>query len=73
LKQIRKTTTALLEKSNAHLLKSLTGLYISPELFLMHYEHTLKRIDFLVEKTKFFDRYSNQLNVRQLKVVQAAI
>ena len=33
-------------------------------------EDTLKRIDFLVEKTKFFDCYSSKLNDRQLKVVQ---
>lgn len=30
---------------------------------------TLKRIDFLIEKAKFFDHFSTQLNERQLKVV----
>ncbi len=33
-------------------------------------ENTLKRIDFLIEKTKFFDRYFSQINERQLKVIQ---
>ena len=33
-------------------------------------ENTLKRIDFLIEKTKFFDRFSTQINERQLKVVK---
>ena len=32
-------------------------------------DDTLKRIDFLIEKTKFFDRFSKKLNDRQLKVV----
>ncbi len=33
-------------------------------------QNTLKQIDFLIEKTKFFDRYRTQLNDRQLKVVK---
>jgi len=33
-------------------------------------ENTLKQIDFLIEKTKFFDRYRAQLNDRQLRVVK---
>jgi Fic family protein len=33
-------------------------------------EDTLKRVDFLIEKTKFFDRFSSKINDRQLKVVQ---
>lgn len=32
-------------------------------------QDTLKRIDFIVEKTKFFDRHKSQLNERQLKVI----
>lgn len=31
---------------------------------------TLKRIDFLIEKTKFFDRFSSQINERQIKVIK---
>ena len=30
---------------------------------------TLKLIDFIIEKAKFFDRFSNQINERQLKVI----
>ena len=30
----------------------------------------MKRIDYLIEKTKFFDRYSSQLNERQIKVIR---
>ena len=33
-------------------------------------QNTLKQIDFLIEKTKFFDRYTTQLNDRQLRVVK---
>ncbi len=33
-------------------------------------QDTLKRIDFLLEKTKFFDHFSHQINGRQLKVVK---
>lgn len=32
-------------------------------------EDTLKLIDFIIDKAKFFDRFSNQINERQLKVV----
>ena len=33
-------------------------------------QNTLRHIDFLIEKTKFFDRYKAQLNDRQLTVVK---
>jgi len=33
-------------------------------------ESTLKQIDFIIEKTKFFDRYATQLNDRQLTVIK---
>ena len=33
-------------------------------------ENTLRQLDFLIEKTKFFDTYSNKLNERQQVVVQ---
>ena len=39
------------------------------ETILEAQQDTLKRIDFIVEKTKFFDRYSSQLNERQHKVI----
>ena len=32
-------------------------------------KNTLKRVDFIVEKTKFLDRHSHQLNARQHKVI----
>jgi Fic family protein len=32
-------------------------------------QSTLERIDFIVEKAKFFERYKSQLNERQLKVI----
>ena len=32
-------------------------------------QDTLKRIDFIVEKTRFFDRFTGQLNERQHKVI----
>jgi hypothetical protein len=38
----------------------------SPQLLVLI---PLRRIDFIVEKTKFFDRYKLQLNDRQLKVI----
>lgn len=33
-------------------------------------QETLQQIDFLIEKAKFFDRFSTQLHERQLKVIQ---
>jgi len=33
-------------------------------------ENTLKLIDFIIEKTKFFDHYAKQLNNRQLRVIK---
>ncbi|WP_281988974.1 Fic family protein [Aquimarina aggregata] len=33
-------------------------------------ENTLKQLDFLIEKTKFFDSYNSLLNARQLRVIQ---
>ena len=40
------------------------------ETILAAQEETLKRIDFLIEKTKFFDKYASVLNERQLKVIE---
>lgn len=33
-------------------------------------QYTLKRIDFIIEKAKFFDHFSLQINARQMKVIQ---
>ena len=39
------------------------------ETILEAQQNTLKLVDFILEKTKFLDRYSNQLNPRQYKVI----
>ncbi len=33
-------------------------------------QNTLKELEFLIQKTRFFDKYSSQINARQLKVIQ---
>lgn len=33
-------------------------------------DHTLKTLDFIIEKAKFFDQHSKELNKRQLKVIR---
>lgn len=33
-------------------------------------ENTLKELEFLIQKARFFDAYSSQINTRQLKVIQ---
>jgi len=65
----KKNYYALLEKSNTTLEITEWLVYFARTV-LNALQHTLNRIDFLVEKTKFFDQYSNQLNERQLKVIQ---
>jgi len=57
-----------LEANNTTLEVTDWMLYFG-ETILEAQEDTLKRIDFIVEKTKFFDRYSSQLNERQNKVI----
>ncbi|MFC2109942.1 Fic family protein [Bacteroidota bacterium] len=57
-----------LENNNRELEVTDWLLYFG-ETILEAQQNTLKRIDFIVEKTKFFDRHSSQLNERQLKVV----
>ena len=58
-----------LERSNTTLEITDWLLYFG-QTILDAQEDTLKRVDFLIEKTKFFDRFSPQLNTRQLKVIQ---
>ncbi|MFV0265883.1 MAG: Fic family protein [Draconibacterium sp.] len=65
----KKDYYTMLEKSNTTLEITDWLLYFGNTI-LEAQEHTLKRIDFLVEKIKFFDRYSAQLNECQLKVVK---
>jgi Fic family protein len=57
-----------LETNNTTLEITNWMLYFG-EIILEAQQDTLKRIDFIVEKTKFFDRYSSQLNERQNKVI----
>ena len=40
------------------------------ETILAAQQHTIKTIDFLIQKARFFDQYSRLMNERQLKVVQ---
>ncbi|HEC42529.1 MAG TPA: Fic family protein [Bacteroides sp.] len=65
----KKSYYALLEKSNTTLEITDWLVYFSNTI-LDAQEYTLKRIDFLIGKTRFFDRFSSQLNERQLKVVK---
>jgi len=51
----------LLEKSNTTLEITDWLIYFANTI-LKAQEDTLKRIDYLIEKTKFFDSYSSQLN-----------
>ena len=65
----KKNYYTFLEKSNTTLEITDWLVYFSRTI-LEAQEHTLKRIDFLIEKIQFFDRFSSQLNERQLKVVK---
>ena len=65
----KKAYYSILEKSNTTLDITEWLLYFA-QTILEAQEETLKRVDFLIEKTKFFDNYAKQLNERQLKVVQ---
>ena len=65
----KKSYYTLLEKSNTTLEITDWLIYFANTI-LKAQENTLKRIDYLIEKTKFFDRYSSQLNERQIKVIK---
>lgn len=65
----KKSYYTLLEKSNTTLEITDWLIYFANTI-LKAQENTLKRIDYLIEKTKFFDRYSSQLNERQFKVIK---
>ena len=65
----KKSYYTLLEKSN-NTLEITDWLVYFANTILKAQENTLKRIDYLIEKTKFFDRHSSQLNERQLKVIK---
>jgi len=57
-------------ESNNKTLEITSWLSYFGKTILDAQNNTLKHIDFLIEKTKFFDRYKTQLNERQLKVVK---
>lgn len=59
----------LLEQHNTTLEITDWLLYFG-QTILNAQQDTLKRIDFLIEKTKFFDQHSHQMNSRQLKVIK---
>jgi Fic family protein len=65
----KKDYYALLEKHSTKL-EITDWLVYFGQMIVDAQQETIKRIDFLIEKTKFFDRYSAQLNMRQLKVVK---
>jgi Fic family protein len=57
-----------LENNNTRLEITDWMLYFG-ETILEAQQDVLKRIDFIVEKTRFFDRFTGQLNERQHKVI----
>jgi Fic family protein len=56
-------------ETNNTTLEITNWLQYFSETILSAQENTLKRVDFIVEKAKFFERYKNQLNERQHKVL----
>lgn len=65
----KKDYYAMLEKSSTTLEVTDWLLYFG-DAVLKAQEHTLNRIDFIIEKARFFDRNSALLNDRQLKVIR---
>lgn len=65
----KKSYYASLEKHNTTL-EIADWLVYFGQTILDAQEGTIKRIDFLLEKAKFFDHFTPQLNERQLKVVK---
>jgi Fic family protein len=65
----KKDYYAFLEAHNATLDLTKWLLYFG-QTILDAQENTLKIIEFLIEKAKFFDRFSKQLNERQTKAIK---
>lgn len=65
----KKAYYGMLEKSNTTL-DITEWLLFFGHTILDAQEETMKRVDFLMKKTKFFDGFTQQLNERQLKVLQ---
>lgn len=64
----KKAYYAALGQASRTLLITDWLIYFS-EIILRGQEHTGKQIEFLINKTKFFDKYQSQLNERQKKVL----
>lgn len=58
-----------LEKHNTSL-EITDWLVYFGQTILNAQQDTIRRIDFLIEKIQFFDRFSTQINARQLKVIK---
>ena len=65
----RKEYYATLEQNNKSLQIDGWIKYFS-QTILTGQKHTLAIMEFVIQKTKFFDRYKDNLNSRQVKVVQ---
>ena len=68
----RKTYYEKLEKSNKNNQIDDWLSYFSKTI-LEAQKRTLSLVDFLIEKTKFYDQHKNQLNERQLKVIDCIV
>lgn len=65
----RKAYYGALERGNRH--NEITAwLTYFAETILAAQRHTLRRIEFLIEKTKLYDRLTEPLNARQAKVLE---
>jgi len=69
IEENKKKYYASLEKHNT-VLEITAWLIYFGQTILDAQQYTLKQIDFLIEKTKFFDHFSTQINERQLKVIK---
>ncbi len=64
----KKTYYKALEDNNKQLNITPWLLYFS-ELIIKAQENSLKQIEFIIIKTKFFDKHKSELNIRQSKVI----
>jgi Fic family protein len=64
----KKMYYSALENNNT-LLEVTDWVQYFSQTILEAQKNTLKRVDFIVEKTKFLDRHAHQLNARQHKVI----
>lgn len=57
-------------ETNNKCLEITNWLIYFAQTILAAQQDTLQRIEFIIEKTKFFDQFAEQLNPRQMKVIQ---